>query len=568
MVQAAAERFKRPADTLSVADGKVTPLGSGESFGYADLAKDPAILSRPVPSGMRLKGPSDWKILGTPVFRVGGPEIVKGAHQYASDIRRPGMLYGKIVRPPAYNAELLKIDLSRGKNGGSTVVVRDGNFVGVAAPNSFLAEQAREQLAQSAEWKTTPQVSSAEIYEHLDKNARPGRHQNHGSPNAASPEDARQIKATYNVAYIQHAPMEPRAAVAEWNGDKLTVWTGSQMPSRVREDLARAFQISAERVRVIVPNTGCGFGGKHSGECAVEAARLAKAAGKPVHLRWTREEEFTWAYFRPAGVIHIDAALGADGKLVRWEHVNILSGGSAIETPYDIPNHVSEFRGSDSPLRVGSYRGLASTANNFARESMMDELAIAAGENPLAFRLKHIANERLRNVLTAAAEKFGWEDRFKTGNRLSGYGLACGTEKGSYVACCAKVSINDAGVYKVDQVVEAFECGPIQNPRNLKAQVQGAVIQGMGGAMREQIEFKDGKILNAHFSRYHVPRFKDAPKIEVVLLDRRDIPAAGAGETPIMCIAPAIANAIYNARKVRIRSMPTRSDGEEKIRSA
>jgi isoquinoline 1-oxidoreductase len=564
LIDAAAKKFSADSQKLSVQDGKVEPLKEGESFSYVDLAKDPSALNGNVPSGVELKHASEWKILGTPVLRVGGRDIVTGEHKYPSDIVRPGMLYAKVLRPPAYNSELVKLDLEAAKESDDVVAVRDGNFVGVAARNSFSAEQARNALAKTAEWKSNPHVSSDELYDHFEKHAQTvGRSSPSETTKTASP--SRELSATYTIAYIQHAPMEPRAAVAEWEGDKLTVWTGSQMPSRVRDDLAKAFSIPAERVRVIVPDPGGGFGGKHTGECAVEAARLAKAAGKPVHLRWTREEEFTWAYFRPAGVIHIKAILDPNATITDWEHININSGPSAIDTPYNIATHNSNFKGSDAPLRGGSYRGLASTANNFARESMMDELATAAGQSPLEFRLKHLKNDRLRNVLTAAAEKFRWDSRWKTGDQNTGYGLSCGTEKGSYVACCAKIKISPEGTYQVEEVIEAFECGPIHNPRNLKAQVEGAIVQGLGGAMREEMQFKDGKILNGRFSKYRVPRFKDVPAIEAVFLDRKDLPPVGAGETPIIGIAPALANAIYNARQVRIRSMPIRT---ESIRAA
>ena len=239
------------------------------------------------------------------------------------------------------------------------------------------------------------------------------------------------LRETYQIAYIQHAPMEPRAAVAEWTDGKLTVWTGSQQPGRVRQDLASAFKLSNERVRVIVPDTGGGFGGKHSGEVAVEAARLAKAAGKPVSVRWSREDEFTWAYFRPAGVIDVAGALDNKSALVGWEQVNFNSGNSALGTPYSVANVATEFKSCDQPLRSGSYRALASTANNFARESFMDELAAAAGKDPLEFRLAHLEDGRLKDVLIQAAKKFDFAERWRKKDPKVGVGLACGTEKGS-----------------------------------------------------------------------------------------------------------------------------------------
>jgi isoquinoline 1-oxidoreductase len=318
--------------------------------------------------------------------------------------------------------------------------------------------------------------------------------------------------------------------------------------------LAQAFSIPDETVRVIVPDTGSAYGGKHTGEYAVEAARLSKGAGKPVKLIWTREEEFTWAYFRPAGVIEVNSGIAADGSLTAWEFHNYLSGPSGIDTPYEVINRTVAFHEAKSPLREGSYRGLASTANHFARESHMDELAIACGADPLTFRLKNLKNDRIRAVLEAATARFGWAPNKRAPDR--GYGLACGTDKGGFVACCAEVRVDPDHSVHVTRVVEAWECGAIVNPEQLKNQVEGGIVMGLGGALFEAIDFADGHILNAQLSRYRVPRFSDVPKIEVVLLNRQDIPSAGAGEIPIVGIAPAIANALFNATGVRVRSMP------------
>jgi isoquinoline 1-oxidoreductase len=354
--------------------------------------------------------------------------------------------------------------------------------------------------------------------------------------------------------------MEPRTAVAQWENGKLNVWTGSQRPFGVRGDLAGAFRISDENVRVIVPDTGAGYGGKHTGEAAVEAARLAKGAGKPVKLVWTREEEFTWAYFRPAGVVEIKSGARKDGTLTAWEFHNYNSGASGIRTLYEVPNQLIEFHSARSPLRQGSYRALASTANVFARETHMDELAHAARMDPLEFRLKNLKDSRLRAVIEAAAKSFGWGKTKPEPDH--GFGIGGGSEKGGYVATCAEVAVDrGSGRVKVIRAVSAFECGAILNPDHLKNQVEGALIMGLGGAIFEAIQFEDGKILNAHFSKYRVPRFSDAPEIEVVLLDRKDLPSAGAGETPIVGIAPAIGNAIFAAVGVRLRSLPLAPQG-------
>jgi isoquinoline 1-oxidoreductase len=365
---------------------------------------------------------------------------------------------------------------------------------------------------------------------------------------------------TYTVAYIAHAPPEPRAAVAEWKGDKLDVWTGTQRPFAVREELAQAFHIPIDHVRVQVPDTGSAYGGKHTGECAVEAARLARAAGWPVKLVWSREEEFTWAYFRPAGVIEISSGVLSDGTLSAWEFHNYNSGAAGIGTPYDIANQHIEFHPVKSPLRQGSYRALAATANHFARETHMDELARELRMDPLEFRLKNLKDARLRAVFQAAAKTFGWGGAKPAPGQ--GFGIAGGVEKGGYVATCAEVAVNrESGDVKVKRLVTAFECGAIVNPNGLKNQIEGAMVMGLGGALFEVIEFENGHILSAAFSRYRVPRFSDVPAIEVVLVDRKDLSSAGAGETPIVGTAPAVGNAIFDATGIRLRSLPMVPNG-------
>ncbi len=292
----------------------------------------------------------------------------------------------------------------------------------------------------------------------------------------------------------------------------------------------------------------------------MEAARLAQAAGRPVSLRWTREEEFTWAYFRPAGVIEIEASLDARGALTSWHFININSGQAGLETPYRILSSKRQWRylASNPPLRHGSYRALAATANHFARESFMDELAAEAGADPLQFRLAHLDNARLRAVLETAAYAFNWEERVKQKKPGFGVGLACGTEKGSFVAACVEIEIDRGKAIRVRRVCQAFECGAILNPDNLRKQVQGAIVMGLGPALREEMRFEKGEMLTTSFRSCQVPRFDDVPDIELRLLNRPDLASAGAGETPIIAIAPALANAVFQATGQRVRSMPVR----------
>lgn len=556
LIDFACKRWNVDRNAVQLNDGKVTDTAGQRMLTYADLAaSDEAAkaFQQPIPSDVALTSVKEWKVLGNPAPRPNGRDIVTGAHKYPSDIIRPGMLCGKVLRAPSYGAKLSSIDLGPAKAMKDVVAVQDGQFVGVAAPTAFLAEQARAAIAKTAKWEPSSHPASKDLFDYLKQHAQdipPA------SPFADELTQAKHaLRQSYHVAYVQHAPLEPRDAVAEWTDGKLTVWTGTQNPFGYRSDLMRVFHLADDHVRVVVPDFGGGFGGKHTGEAAEEAARLAQAAGKPVSLRWTREEEFTWAYFRPAALIEAEASLDAKGTLTSWHFININSGGAALDTPYRSGKTRCQFLRSDTPLRQGSYRVLAATANNFARECFMDELAAAAEADPLDFRLAHLDNPRLRAVLETAAARFNWKERARRKAPNTGVGLACGTEKGSFVAACVEVGI-EAGKIIVRRVCEVFECGAILNPDNLLSQVQGAIIMGLGPALREEMRFEKGEMLNASFGKYQVPRFRDVPELDIHLLNRPDLASAGAGETPIIVIAPAIANAVFHATGVRVRTMP------------
>jgi isoquinoline 1-oxidoreductase subunit beta len=284
-----------------------------------------------------------------------------------------------------------------------------------------------------------------------------------------------------------------------------------------------------------------------------------------VMLRWTREEEFTWAYFRPAAVIDLEASLDSDGRLGTWHHININAGGSSIDSPYDVPHKKSDSVNSRPPLRHGSYRALAATGNTFARESFMDELAVEAGADPLGFRLAHLSDSRLRAVLEEAAKRFKWAERVKKKAPDRGVGMACSIDKGSFVACCAEVEVDRSkNEIRVLDVCQTFDCGPVLSPENLRNQMEGAITMGLGPALREEIRIEGGAIENASFGRYRVPRFADVPTIEVHAMNRTDVEPAGAGETPIIAIAPAIGNAVFQATGVRLRAMPMKLANSEK----
>jgi isoquinoline 1-oxidoreductase len=563
LIGLAAAEWKTDVKHLVADDGKVIDRQSNRSLEYAALTKGQQ-LTQTLPAEDPLIPATNWKVAGQSALKVNGREFVTGKHRYPSDQKLPDMLYGKVLRPPAFDATLVSLDTQKAEQLGATVV-HDGNFVGVAAASSDLAQAAIAAI--HAEWKSEPQPSSKELFEYLKKNPAESRdptgdgdrYDVGGVDQALAAADHR-LQQTYTVSYIAHVPLEPRAALAKWDGDNLTVWTGTQRPFGVRGQLVEAFRIPEEKVRVLMPDTGSGYGGKHTGETAIEAARLARAAKRPVKVVWTREEEFTWAYFRPAGVMEVTSGVRSDGTITAWEHHNYNSGSAGIRTYYEIPNQRIVFHETQSPLRQGSYRALAATANHFARESHMDELAHAVKMDPLEFRLKNLKDERLRAVFEAAGKQFGWgKSKSEAGQ---GFGMGGGYEKLGYIATFAEVKVDGkSGEVKVVRVVSAFECGAIVNPDGLRNQVSGSNVQGLGGALFEAIVFENGKILNDRLSEYRVPRFSDVPVLETVLLDRKDLPSVGAGECPLVGLAPAIANAIFDATGVRLRSLPLVPNG-------
>jgi isoquinoline 1-oxidoreductase len=561
LLDLAAQRWDVKKSELEVRNGEIV---QGErKMGFGDLTRGQELV-RTISEDAPVTPATDWKVCGTPVPKVNGPEMVTGVHKYTSDMSAPGMLYGKVVRPSSFEAKLASVDLKPAQSMAGVVAVREGDFIGVAASDPQEAEKAA--AAVKAEWTAAPQPSSRELFEYLKANVTETQTvHSTGSVSDAMGSAPTVLKQRYEVAYIAHTPLEPRAALAEWNGDKLTVYTGSQRPFGVRTELAEAFHMPEDKVRVIVPDTGAGYGGKHTGEAALEAARIAKAAGKPVKVVWTREEEFTWAYARPAGVIEISSAATADGTLAAWELHNYNSGTAGIRGTYVVANERIEFHSTKSPLRQGSYRGLAATANHFARESHINELAHAVKMDPVEFRLKNLKDERQRAVITTVAEKFGWGNAKASDGR--GFGIAAGFEKNGYVCSAAEVAVDPAGKVRVVRIVTAFDCGAVVNPDGLKNQIEGAVIMGIGGALFESLQFENGRLLNPHLRSYRVPRFSDVPVLETVLIDRKDIRSAGAGESPIVATAPAIAEAIFSATGVRLRSMPLAPNGVRRTAS-
>ena len=542
-------------------NGMVVNTVTNEKISYGALTKGEKLMIT-ISDNVQVIAAKEWKVAGRSLPKVDQRNFITGKHIYVSDMKLPAMLYGKVLRAPSYGAKLIDADLSQAKNIPGVIVVKDGDFIGVAAPDVKTATKAIQSI--NAKWEEKKEhPSNANIFDYLVKNpAGDGGGRNAGTTNGDVERGLAEADfkhaTTYNIHYIAHVPLEPRAAVAEWTKEKLTVWTGTQRPFGVQEELAETFRMDKKNVRVIMPDTGSGYGGKHSGETAIEAARLAKEANKPVKLVWTREEEFVWAYFRPGGVIEVNAGVNKNGIINAWKFTNYNSGGAGLDTQYKVANKQVAHVRSNTPLKQGSYRGLAATANVFARECHMNDLAHLIKMDPLEFRIKNLDDNRFIEVLQTAAKNFGWNASKTPGH---GFGIAGGFEKGGYVGTCAEVKINDDKEVKVVRVVQAFECGAIVNPHHLENQVMGSIVQALGGALFEAVEFANGKIINAALSAYRVPRFSDIPKIEIVLIDRKDLPSAGAGEAAIIGIAPAIRNAIVDATGKALNTLPMLPNG-------
>ncbi len=561
----AAERFGVDPGAVQLEAGRARagPEASAASVSYAELVGG---LNRiePVPPETVPSSPDRWRWAGHPAASRDGPKVVTGALQYTSDLRVEGMREGAILFPPTYRSKLRSLETRAAEAIPGVTVVREGDFVGVAAPDRPTARAARALLR--AEWEVPDAPGEAEIAEYF--RTHPQAPDDHwdldrysvGDPARARASAALHHEATYTTAYIAHVPLEPHAAVAEWNGERLTVWLGSQTPFRARAAVARSLGIPPERVRIVVPPTGGGFGGKHAEALAAGTARLARAAGHAVRVTLSREEEFSQTYLRPMAVVEVRSGADREGRLTAWECVTWNAGASAIRTPYRVDHQRVENRPTDSPLRQGPYRALAATANNFARESHMDELAARAGIDPVEFRRRHLDDLRLRAVLDAVVERVGWTPRPRRGNPpalpSTGRGIALGVEKGGHVATAVEVRVTATRTVELLRIVTAYECGAIVHPAQLRGQVEGGTVMALGGAISEAIHFDRGRILNGRLSAYPVPRFLDVPPIEVLLLDRPDLPSAGAGETPLIAVAPAIANAIDDAAGERIRHLP------------
>ena len=570
LVGLAAARLGGPCGCLRAENGSVVRGPTGDRLPYRALlagTRRVEVLTEE-PS---LTSPQEWTTAGRS-YSAPQADAVTGTRCFVSDLRRPGLRHGAVLRPPVPGASLRAMDTGAAEAMPGVTVVRDGNFVGVTAPDPGTARRA--VAAIRADWDH-PGPGPADLESYLRSHPVDGEgwqravDSQAGDPEAALAAAATGVQAGYTTAYLAHVPLETRAAVAEWEDGRLTVWTGTNVPFAVRARLSQALGIGEAAIRVIVPPVGGGFGGKHGDE-AIEAARLARDAGRPVMLHWSRAEEFQWGFLRPMAVIDVRAGLDAAGSITAWAFLDINAGANGFDFPYAVPNRRLRYQPAVSPHAQGPYRALSATANTFARESHIDTLAYVAGTDPLRFRLRHLDDERLAAVLQAAAGRFGWQPSWRPAGRpiwqdgrwvWRGAGLAIGLEKGGRVATCAEALIDGAGQVRVRRIVTAYECGAVVNPDTVISQIEGGTMMALGGALFESVAFSHGRIARPTLSDYRLPRFTDMPELDVVLLDRPDLPSAGAGETPLIAVAPAIANAIFAATGRRLRSLPLLPDG-------
>jgi isoquinoline 1-oxidoreductase len=512
--QAVAEELRVPLEkvALVMGDTGMCPDDGGTWASLTTPETVPAMRAAAAEKrGGALTPASEWKRLGAGTARVNGRDIVTGLLKYAGDLKRKGL---RVVESQARAAEW------------------NESWKGC-----------EELGALCARFKATG-IAPVEV-----KDARYPPLIWSGDVEAGLKSAASRLATAYSLPYIAHAALEPRSAIAEWQGDTVTITTGKQAPFLVRSEVAKALGLEEEKVRIVAVEIGGGFGGKQRADMEAEAARAAREWKAPVKITWTREQEFLLSYHRPAGLMEVESGVDEAGKLIAWRFRNYNSGAPGLKPPYAIEHQSNEFWRTESPVKQGSYRSLAAAANNFARESHVDEWAAKRGEDPVEFRLKNIEDARLKEAITRAAERFGW------GRRGQACGMCCNLEKKGRLALFVEMDM-EGNEPRVKRMVCAADFGAALNPLNLRHQILGGLIQGIGGALFERLDFPRGKQKQNSMATYRVPRFADVPPIEVDLIDRREIEAAGAGEAPITLPAPAIASALFRATGKRLRSLP------------
>ena len=595
LLELAAKRLGVAADMLSIADGTISTT-DGRKVGYGELAAE-VDLKREATAKATPKPASAHRIVGKSVPRTDIPAKVTGGAAYVQDLRLPGMVHGRVVRPPTYTATLESVDEVAAKAvPGVIAVVRDGSFLGVVAEREEQAIKARAALQKAAKWKAGAELPDpARIYDHIK--SLPAKDQVIGEKQAPVPAGARTLEALYTKPYLAHAAIGPSAAVAELKDGKLTVWTHTQGVFPLRGELVKALKMQPADVRCIhVEGSGC-YGHNGADDVALDAGLLARAVpGRPVRLQWMRDDEFAWEPFGAAMVMRAKAALH-EGRVVDWDYelwsnthstrpasttgTNVLAawhlgeaqrmgpvttpgqpagGGDRNAIPlYDFPNQrVMHHFVQDMPLRVSALRTLGAYANVFALESFLDELAAAAGADPVAFRLAHMKDPRARAVIEAVAKKAGWKEGEKgDGTRGRGIGFAKYKNLSCYVAVVAEVEVDRAiGVVRVPRAYAAIDAGLVINPDGLINQIEGGIVQSASWTLKEQVRFDKAGVTSRDWASYPIMTMLEVPKVEVELINRPNERALGAGEGSQGPAVAAIANAFAHATGKRVRDLP------------
>jgi nicotinate dehydrogenase subunit B len=562
LIELAAEHLQTPPSQLRVEGGVVFHESQRQKkVTYAQLAKGKKMVRR-LKKEKVLEKPSEFTIVGTPVSRRDSMKKVTGKAKFAGDLREPGMLYARILRPPAHGAKLVSVDTSAAQKVKGTQVIKEDGLIAVLHEDPELAEEALKQV--KAQWeKPETKVDENTIFDHLLKVAPKGEVVSQGGDLAKGEEVSKVVvEKTYLDGYVAHATIETHTALAKIEGDKATIWASTQNPFGVKEEVASALGFPAENVRVLTPFVGGGFGGKASNRQTVEAAKLSKLSGRPVQVAWTRAEEFFYDTFRPAAVVKIKAGINGQGRLTLWDYGVYFAGERGSQHFFDIPHHRTMsfgagWRGTPGshPFGTGAWRAPANNTNTFARESHIDILASEAGMDPLEFRLMNLKDKKMIRVLETAAKKFGWTPAKAPSGR--GYGIASGIDAGTYVAHMAEVDVDKkTGKVEVKRVVCAQDMGLSVNPAGAKIQMEGCITMGLGYALTEDIHFKGGEIFDLNFDTYEIPKFSLIPRIETILIEDRDAAPQGGGEPAIICMGGVIANAIFDAIGARVLQLP------------
>ena len=559
LLELAAERLETDASQLSVRDG-IVYSASGGHVSYAELTKGKQI-TREVTEPAAVKAAADFRVMGQSFKRRDGLEKVTGAAKYAGDIRLPGMLAARILRPPAHGAQLQTVDTSAAETVEGVEVVRVGDMIAVLHPQRDVADKALAEIQATFD---TPEstIDQDTIFEHLLSVApAPETVAGGGELKTGVSLSDQEFEGTYFDGYVAHAPMEPHTAVARMENGKITIWASTQSPFGLKDEVMRALDLPEDKVRVITPFVGGGFGGKSANRQGVEAARLAHYTGKPVQVVWSREEEFFYDTFRPAAIVKIRSGLSESGSLALWDYVVYFAGQRGSQHYYDIPHHRTQVVNSSwgapgvHPFATGAWRAPAANTNTFARESQIDIMATMAGADPLEFRLRHLSDRKMVGVLRAAADRFGWTPGTAPSGR--GYGIATGIDADTYVATIAEVKVDEqTGRVKVKRMVCAQDMGLVINPVGAQMQIEGCLTMGLGYALSEEVRFNGGRIHTRNFGTYQLPQFSWVPEIETILVDSGDQAPHGGGEPAIITVGGVIANAIFDATGARLFRMP------------